>query len=94
MERKKAKIIELPELETEILNLCIFPESYDSIKEECTVEKKESIISDAIKNLLHYKLLVATNEGNSLTWIYDSDRMKESAFKATADGVAWMEENS
>lgn len=93
MERKKAKIIELPELETEILNLCIFPESYESIKEECISEKKESIISDAIKNLIHYKLLVATNDENSLSWIYDSDKMKESSFKATADGVAWMEQN-
>jgi len=53
-----------------------------------------SVIGDAVKNLLHYKLLVAANEHNSMSWLYDSDKMRESSFKATADGVSWMEKNS
>ncbi len=93
MERKNTKIIELPELETEILRLCIFQESFDSICEECKTEKKASIVADAIKNLIHFKLLVASNQSNSLSWIYDSDKMSESSFKATVQGVEWMEEN-
>ena len=93
MERQKAKIIELPELEMEILRLCIFPETFESIAAECTSEKKQSVIADAIKNLIHTKLLLADNSANSLAWIYDVDKMKESSFRATANGVEWMEEN-
>lgn len=93
MERKKSKQIELPELEAEVLQLCIFPESFETIVSECISEKKESIVADAIKNLIHHKLLIAANEDASLTWVYDSDKMRESSFKATAKGVEWMEEN-
>ncbi len=90
MERKKIKMIELPDLEMEVLRLCIFPETFESIVAEVQSEKKASVIADAIKNLIHYKLLVAANEANSLTWVYDSDKMRESSFKATANGVEWM----
>jgi hypothetical protein len=93
MERKKIKMIELPELEMEVLRLCIFSESFESIVSEVQAEKKASVIADAVKNLIHYKLLVAANEANSLTWVYDSDKMRESSFKATANGVEWMELN-
>ena len=93
MERKKIKMIELPDLEMEVLRLCIFPESFESIVAEVQSENKASVIADAIKNLIHYKLLVAANEANSLTWVYDSDKMRESSFKATANGVEWMELN-
>ena len=93
MERKKSKLIELPELEAEILQLCIFPEAFESIVGEVLTETKESVIADAVKNLLHYKLLVAANKQNTLSWIYDGDKMRESSFKATADGVEWMEKN-
>jgi hypothetical protein len=51
------------------------------------------VIADAVKNLLHYKLLVAANKQNTMSWIYDGDKMRESSFKATADGVEWMEKN-
>jgi hypothetical protein len=61
--------------------------------DEVLTEKKESVIRDAVKNLLHYKLLIAANEQNSMPWLYDSDKMRESSFKATADGVSWMENN-
>jgi hypothetical protein len=57
------------------------------------LETKQSVIADAVKNLIHYKLLVATNNDVSLSWIYDSDKMKDSSFKATAKGVEWMELN-
>ncbi len=92
MERKKDKQIELPELEAEVLQLCLFPESFEIIVAECTTEKKESVIADAIKNLIHLKLLVAANEEVNLAWIYDSDKMRDSTFKATANGVQWMED--
>lgn len=91
MERQKIEI-ELPSLEQEILRLCIFEESFGQIAEECD-ERNANVVADAIKNLLHHKLLVATNRQNSLNWIYDSDKMKESTFKATALGIAWMERN-
>ena len=94
MERKKVKVIELPELESEILQLCIFPEGFETLVEECQKEKRESVIADAIKNLLHHRFLIAVNQKNTLSWVYDSDRMRESTFKATAQGVQWMEEMS
>jgi len=93
MERKKIKMIELPDLEMEVLRLCIFPETFESIVAEVQSEKKASVIADAVKNLIHYKLLVAANDSNTLSWVYDSDKMRESSFKATANGVEWMELN-
>ena len=91
MERQKNKQVELPELEADILQLCIFPESFETIVSECRIEKRTSIIADAIKNLIHYKLIIATNRDVSLSWVYDSDNMQESTFKATAAGIDWME---
>ncbi|MEY2925141.1 MAG: hypothetical protein RLZZ337_1691 [Bacteroidota bacterium] len=91
MERKSTEI-ELPELEAELLQLCVFSESFETLVSECTTEKKVSVIADAVKNLLHYKLLVATNLDQPLAWVYDSDKMRDSTFKATAKGVEWMEE--
>ena len=90
MERKKPEI-ELPDLEAEILQLCVFVEGFDTLVSECTTETKESVIADAVKNLLHYKLLVAVNQDQALAWVYDSDKMRESSFRATAKGVEWME---
>ena len=91
MERKKTEI-ELPELEAEILQLCVFAEGFETLVSECSTEKKESVIADAVKNLLHLKLLIATNQNQALSWVYDSDKMRESTFRATAKGVAWMEQ--
>ena len=93
MERKKIKMIELPELEMEVLRLCIFSESFERHSFGGASRKKASVIADAVKNLIHYKLLVAANDFNTLSWVYDSDKMRESSFKATANGVEWMELN-
>ena len=86
-------MIELPDLESELLRSCLFPETFKTLVDECNLETKQSVIADAIKNLIHHKLLVASNSYVSLSWIYDSDKMKESSFKATAKGVEWMELN-
>ena len=86
-------MIELPDLESELLRPCLFPETFETLVDECNLETKQSVIADAIKNLIHHKLLVASNSYVSLSWIYDSDKMKESSFKATAKGVEWMELN-
>ena len=86
-------MIELPDLESELLRACLFTESFETLVEECKLESKQSIIADAIKNLIHFKLLIATNIDVSLTWVYDSDKMMDSSFKATAKGVEWMELN-
>jgi hypothetical protein len=86
-------MIELPDLESELLRSCLFLETFETLVDECNLETKQSVIADAIKNLIHHKLLVASNSYVSLSWIYDSDKMKESSFKATAKGVEWMELN-
>ncbi len=93
MERKKRQQIELPELEAEVLQLCLFPEDFEALIDDCSTEKKESIIADAVKNLIHHKLLIAVNKEASLSWVYDGDKMRESSFKATAKGIEWMEAN-
>ena len=86
-------MIELPDLESELLRSCLFPETCETRVDECNLETKQSVIADAIKNLIQHKLLVASNSYVSLSWIYDSDKMKESSFKATAKGLEWMELN-
>jgi hypothetical protein len=91
VERQKTEI-ELPPLEQEVLRLCLFEEAFEQIAEECQ-ETNTNVVADAIKNLLHHKLLVATNRQNSLNWMYDGDKMRESTFKATAVGITWMEKN-
>ena len=93
VERKSHQMIELPDLESELLRACLFIESFETLVEECKLESKQSVIADAIKNLIHFKLLIATNIDVSLTWVYDSDKMIDSSFKATAKGVEWMELN-
>ena len=94
MERKKIQLIKLPDLESELLKACLFIETFDTLCEECTQNVNENVVADAIKNLIHYKLLVPTNKEISLTWVYDSDKMHDSSFKATADGVEWIEHNT
>ncbi|MBR9860664.1 hypothetical protein GYB22_07925 [bacterium] len=88
MERTKIELEDLPELEKEVLGLCVFTESFEKICEECQWTKDEHIVADAIKNLIHKKLLQAQNASiSSLSWVYDSDKMKESHFKATSKGL-------
>lgn len=92
MERKKKEKIELPELEREILELCLFVEDFSTICEECNATRDINVVADAIKNLIHYKLLTAANETlGDMSWIYDSDKMKESRFRATAQGITYLE---
>lgn len=86
--------IELPDLELEVLNLCLYPESFQVICEECNLSSDPNVIADAIKNLLHYKLLSPINEDNGMTnWMYDSDRMRDSQFRATAAGQDYLVRN-
>ena len=89
MERKVIEI-ELPELEAELLQRCIFPESFDRLVEETASDIPKSVIADALKVLMHHKLLIADNSENNLTWVYDGDRMFESSFRATALGITWI----
>ncbi|MFY0644429.1 MAG: hypothetical protein JXR19_08165 [Bacteroidia bacterium] len=91
MEREKTKMIEIPDLELEILKLCLYEESFNTICEECQITDDLNIIGDAIKNLIHLKLLKPENtEMRSMSWIYDGDKMNESCFRATAKGVDYM----
>lgn len=90
MEGKTDQAIELPELEKEILGYCLFRESFAKLCEECQWTKDSNIIADAIKNLIHHKLLIAENTDRSLKWMYDGDRMYQSHFRATAKGIDWL----
>lgn len=92
MERKKNKI-EIPDLEIEILGLCLFEEAFDTLVSEVKLETKVAVIADAIKNLIHLKFIKPSNLQNSLSWIYDSDKMMESKFQATARGIQWLEQH-
>lgn len=91
MERTKAKI-ELPELEMEVLSYCIFTESFESLCAEVQLVKDVNVVADAIKNLIHRKLLVAVNQNmGNLKWVYDTDKMRDSQFRATALGLAYLQ---
>ena len=87
MEGKTHSSIELPELEQEILGFCLFRESFSQICEECQWTKDPHVVADAIKNLIHHKLLRAENGDMDLKWMYDGDRMHQSHFRATAKGI-------
>ncbi len=80
-------MIELPQLEMEILGYCLFKESFGQICEECQWTKNVNIIGDAIKNLIHLKLLIADNQDRDLKWMYDGDKMSQSYFRATTKGI-------
>ena len=84
-------MIELPDLELEVLKLCLYQESFNTICEECKLTDDPNIVGDAIKNLIHHKLLKAENTNlKTMSWIYDGDKMSESHFRATAKGVDYM----
>jgi hypothetical protein len=42
-------MIELPDLESELLRSCLFPETFETLVDECNLETKQSVIADAIK---------------------------------------------
>ena len=87
MEAKKTEI-ELPNLERSILDRCLFPESFHVLCEESRDLANEPVVADAIKNLLHLKLLTAINSNEQpLRWMYDVDRMGDCRFVATAKGL-------
>jgi len=86
------EVIELPELERMVLDKCLFSESFDTIVEEVSKEYKTNVVADAIKNLIHLKLLTPVNSQYNLTFFYDSDHMKQGTFRATALGIKWLED--
>ncbi len=91
MERQKTKMIELPDLEREILSLCVFKEKFSTICEECQGDVDPKIVADAIKNLLDLKLLRADNvDRGQFNWMYDGDQMNESSFVLTAKGMDYL----
>lgn len=83
---------ELEKVEQEVLGLLLFPESFATIVSECESASSEHVVADAIKNLIHKKLIVSgfmnKNGEFKASFFYDSDAMKRSAFKATSKGLS------
>ncbi len=86
--------MELDEIETEVLNLLLFPEHFTAIVAECKTTKDQNVVADVIKELIHKKLIVPgiiDENGNFKPGImYNSDGMSDYQYVATALGVKKM----
>lgn len=89
--------MELDALELAILKTLLFTESFDRIVEENGYIADRNIVADGLKSLLKYKLVRPMNEtdqGYSVSLVYDSDRMGAFHYQATAKGIEYMESQS
>ncbi|MBI1307134.1 MAG: hypothetical protein GC181_11080 [Bacteroidetes bacterium] len=85
----------MDELSITILRLLIFPETFDSIVEECEIESSKHIISDVLKKLIHDELVSPgfnDEKGNFKRSLgYDSDAMGAYIYQITAKGIRRLE---
>lgn len=90
--------MDLDEVEMNVLGLLLFPERFSKIVEESQAIATEHVVADALKNLIHKKLIVAgyMSDENvfSTSVFYDSDKMKQSAFKASRKGLDALDNQS
>lgn len=74
-----------------ILNLLIFPETFQSIVDECPIPTTKYITADILKQLLHDELIIPIDEdekGNfKRSLVYDSDNMDRYRYQITSKGL-------
>lgn len=95
MERKESQdLIEAREeqLQRKVLSMLIFPESFSHIVEESGKEMSVPVIVSVIKDLMRdNKLCPIDAETGKKTFFYDSDRLNDYLYQATARGLEWLE---
>lgn len=83
----------MDEVEKAVLELLLFPESFEHIVEECKVKVDTSthVIGDVLKKLLHDEYVIPvrkTEEGDFVRNIgYDSDDMNSFFYQLSAKGI-------
>ena len=91
MDRLQAKMIELDLVEKGVLEKLIFEETFENILQECRDLALPNVITDVLKYLIQHKLVVAKYPAETKKskpgFMYDSDRMKDYTYQATAKGI-------
>jgi len=86
--------MELDALEKAVLEKLIFEESFDNILLECRDIALPNVISDILKYLIQNKCVVAKvpseNKKSKAGFMYDTDRMKDYTYQATAKGIRFI----
>ncbi len=81
----------MDELEFAVLELMLFPESFEHIVSETRIAASRPVIGDVLKKLLHDELVspyFKDSEGNYQRSIgYDSDDMNSYYYQITAKGI-------
>jgi len=79
------------EIEYAVLELLIFPESFDSIVEECAIREGKHVIGDVLKTLLHDELVnpyLKNEDGDFKKSLgYDSDFLNHYHYQISAKGL-------
>ena len=83
--------MDLDLVEKGVLEKLIFEEHFENIVSECSSLALPNVINDILKYLIQHKLVVAklpseTKKSKS-GFMYDSDRMKDYTYQATAKGL-------
>lgn len=91
MGRIQAKMIELDLVEKGVLEKLIFEETFENIIQESKDLALPNVIADVLKYLIQHKLVVAKypteTKKSKAGFMYDSDRMKDYTYQATAKGI-------
>lgn len=86
--------MELDEIETDVLNLVLFPEEFDTIVSECRSTSNPNVVADVIKSLIHKKLIVPGIQDEAGKFkpgaMYNTDRMSDYLYVATVQGQQIM----
>ena len=83
--------MELDVQEKSVLEKLIFEETFDNIIQDCRHLALPNVISDILKYLIQHKLVVAKipskTQKSKAGFMYDTDRMKDYTYQATAKGI-------
>ncbi len=83
--------MDLDLVEKGVLEKLIFEETFENIIQECRDLALPNVIVDVLKYLIQHKLVVAkyplANKKSKAGFMYDSDRMKDYTYQATAKGI-------
>lgn len=83
--------MDLDNVEKGVLEKLIFEERFENIIQECKELALPNVIADVLKYLIQHKLVVAKypteTKKSKAGFMYDSDRMKDYTYQATAKGI-------
>jgi len=81
----------MDELEVAILNLLVFPETFESIVDECPHPTTRHVAGDVLKKLMHDELVSPMYEDPPGTFTrslgYDSDSLDTYRYQLTSKGL-------